>query len=161
MLRGYECLPWSYLAADRGTEIAPAWLRFLDEIPIPVLAMPEGEGEVAGISINRLDVIGSKTLLRILARPLPLPLETVASVLSGRRGAIVARHEIVDEIWGECASGGPLSAKAMIGLYVALLRARGLPIATFRARGYGIGIILTDLSPTTRHRRLPLCAPTT
>ena len=54
-------------------------------------------------------------------------------------GAIVARDQFVTEIWGERASGGPLSAEAMIGLYVALLRTRGLQITTFRARGYGIG----------------------
>src|SRR5262249_11477492 len=50
VLRDYEYLPWSDLAADRGAEIAPSWLRFLDGIPLPALAMSEGEGEAAGIS---------------------------------------------------------------------------------------------------------------
>ncbi|MGD9617497.1 MAG: methyltransferase domain-containing protein [Alphaproteobacteria bacterium] len=50
VLRDYECLAWSDLAADRGAEIASAWLRFLDGLPLPALVMPEGEGEVAGIS---------------------------------------------------------------------------------------------------------------
>jgi DNA-binding response OmpR family regulator len=87
----------------------------------------------------RLDVVSSETLLRILSQPLPLSLAKIASVLSERRGAIVAREEFVTEIWGKCPSGGPLSAKAMIGLYVCSLRTRGLQITTFRARGYGIG----------------------
>jgi len=91
-------------------------------------------------STCRLDVIGSKTLLRVLSQSLPLPVVKVASVLSGRRGAIITREDFVTEIWGECASGGPLSAEIMIGQYVALLRGLGLQIATFRARGYGIGL---------------------
>src|SRR5205814_1571604 len=49
LLRDYECLPWSDVIADRGTEIAPALLRFLDEHPLPPTLLPEGEGEVAGI----------------------------------------------------------------------------------------------------------------
>jgi DNA-binding winged helix-turn-helix (wHTH) protein len=89
--------------------------------------------------VCRLDVVSSKTLLRVLSQPLPLSLAKIASLLSERRGAIVARDQFVTEIWGERASGGPLSAEAMIGLYVALLRTRGLRITTFRARGYGIG----------------------
>ena len=90
-------------------------------------------------SIGRLDVVSSKTLLRVLSQPLPLSLAKVAGVLSERRGMIVARDKFVTEIWGDCASGGPLSAEAMIGLYVCLLRNHGLQITTFRARGYGIG----------------------
>ena len=89
---------------------------------------------------SRLDIVNSKTLLRTLSEPLPLPLAKVAGALSGRRGAIITRDEFVAEIWGELASGGPLSAELMICQYVALLRSRGLQIATFRARGYGIGL---------------------
>jgi pimeloyl-ACP methyl ester carboxylesterase len=50
MLRDYECLPWSDLVADRGTETVAGWLRFLDGLPLPELSLPDGEGEVAGIS---------------------------------------------------------------------------------------------------------------
>jgi len=91
-------------------------------------------------STCRLEVIDAKTLLRVLSQPLSLPLVKVASVLSSRRGTIVTREEFATEIWGEFASGGPLSAETMIGQYVAVLRAHGLQIATFRARGYGVGL---------------------
>ena len=50
MLRDYECVPWSDLVADRRTEIAAGWLRFLDGLPLPAPALSDGEGEVAGIT---------------------------------------------------------------------------------------------------------------
>ena len=50
VLRDYECLPWSDLAADRGAEITSAWLRFLDGLPLAGLGVPEVEGEAAGVS---------------------------------------------------------------------------------------------------------------
>jgi SAM-dependent methyltransferase len=50
ILPGYECLPWSDIIADRGAEITPALLRFLDAHPLPAAALPEGEGEAGGIS---------------------------------------------------------------------------------------------------------------
>jgi DNA-binding response OmpR family regulator len=92
-------------------------------------------------STGQLDIVGSKALLRVLDRPLRPPIEKVAGVLSSRRGAIVPRDDIISEIWDECASGGPLSADALVGLYVAVLRRAGLPITTFRARGYSVGLL--------------------
>jgi hypothetical protein len=54
ILRGYEHQPWSDVIADFGTEIGPAMLDFLDRVhrdhPVAATALPEGEGEVAGIS---------------------------------------------------------------------------------------------------------------
>jgi len=50
ILRGYECHPWSDVMADRGTEIAPAMLDFLDRHPAPTVSLPEREGEAAEIS---------------------------------------------------------------------------------------------------------------
>ena len=44
VLRDYECLPWSDLVADRGTEIVAGWLRFLDGLPLPAIPLPDGEG---------------------------------------------------------------------------------------------------------------------
>lgn len=108
--------------------------------PSHSVTSPNPKSDTFRISTARLDVISSKTLLRTLSQPLPSPLVKVASVLSGRRGTIITREEFVTEIWGEFASGGPLSAEAMISQYVALLRTHGLQIATFRARGYGIGL---------------------
>jgi SAM-dependent methyltransferase len=50
ILPGYECHPWSDVMADRGTEIAQAMLDFLDRHPAPAIALPEREGETAGIT---------------------------------------------------------------------------------------------------------------
>jgi SAM-dependent methyltransferase len=50
VLSGYECLPWSDVMTDRATEIAPALLSFLDAHPLPVVSLPEDEGETAGIT---------------------------------------------------------------------------------------------------------------
>jgi SAM-dependent methyltransferase len=49
-LRGYEWFPWSDVIADRGGEIGPAMLDFLERHAIPPIALPEMEGEVAEIS---------------------------------------------------------------------------------------------------------------
>jgi SAM-dependent methyltransferase len=50
IFRGYEWQPWSDVIADRGAEIGPAMLDFLDRHPIPAVRLSEPEGEVAGIT---------------------------------------------------------------------------------------------------------------
>src|ERR1700704_354871 len=50
ILRGYECLPWADVIAERGADIAPALLHFLDAHPLPPASLPAGEGEVGGIT---------------------------------------------------------------------------------------------------------------
>jgi SAM-dependent methyltransferase len=53
ILRGYEYFPWSDLASERGGEIGTAMLEFLDRFKqgtITTTALPEQQGEVAGIS---------------------------------------------------------------------------------------------------------------
>ena len=50
ILRDYECLPWADVIAERGSDIAPALLRFLDAHPLPPVSLPAGEGEVGGIT---------------------------------------------------------------------------------------------------------------
>ena len=94
----------------------------------------------ASLLTGRLDLIGTKALLRLLDRPLGPSLERLAGALAARRGAIVSRHEIADEIWGEQSSGGPISADQMIDFYVVLLRRAGLPIVAIRTRGYCVGV---------------------
>ena len=49
-LRGFECHPWSDVIVERGSEIGAAMLGFLDRHPAATVALPEGEGEAAGIS---------------------------------------------------------------------------------------------------------------
>jgi pimeloyl-ACP methyl ester carboxylesterase len=49
-LRGYEYLLWSDVMADRGEEIAAAMSNFLDAHALPGVSLPEGEGEVAGVT---------------------------------------------------------------------------------------------------------------
>jgi SAM-dependent methyltransferase len=53
ILRGYEYLPWSDLASDRGAEVGSAMLEFLDRFKSNAVkrpGSPEQRGEVAGIS---------------------------------------------------------------------------------------------------------------
>jgi SAM-dependent methyltransferase len=53
ILRGYEYLPWSDLASDRGAEVGSAMLEFLDRFKgnaVKRPGSPEQQGEVAGIS---------------------------------------------------------------------------------------------------------------
>jgi ubiquinone/menaquinone biosynthesis C-methylase UbiE len=49
-LPGFECHPWSDVIADRGWEIGPVMLGFLDRHPARVMSLPEREGEAADIS---------------------------------------------------------------------------------------------------------------
>jgi len=49
-LPGFECHPWSDVIADRGSEIGPVMLRFLDRHPVREVSLPEREGEAAEIS---------------------------------------------------------------------------------------------------------------
>jgi ubiquinone/menaquinone biosynthesis C-methylase UbiE len=103
VLRDYECLPWSDLAADRGVEIAPSWLRFLEGIPVPAHAMSEGEGEAAGISYR---IRGSGPPLVLM------PLDLAPSQWEPLIPELAARYSTI-------TVGGPL-----VGM-VSLLEARG------------------------------------
>jgi SAM-dependent methyltransferase len=49
-LRGFECHPWSDVIAERGQEIAPIMLGFLDHHPLAAVALPNGKGEVGEVS---------------------------------------------------------------------------------------------------------------
>jgi hypothetical protein len=55
-LRDYEALMWSDLATDRGAEIGSTLLDFLRRVdgdrPAAAARLPEGEGEIAGISYH-------------------------------------------------------------------------------------------------------------
>jgi len=50
ILRDYEYLPWADVIAERGADIAPALLHFLDAHPLPPASLLTGEGEVGGIT---------------------------------------------------------------------------------------------------------------
>ena len=103
VLRDYECLPWSDLAADRGAEITSAWLRFLDGLPLAGLGVPEVEGEAAGVSYR---IRGNGPPLVLMPLDLaPAQWEPLIAELSARYSTITL--------------GGPL-----VGV-VALLEGRG------------------------------------
>jgi hypothetical protein len=59
VLRGYECHPWSDVMADRGTEIAPAMLDFLDRHSAPTCHCRRGKGR------RRRSVIAFAVLARL------------------------------------------------------------------------------------------------
>ena len=102
-LRGYEYLLWSDVMADRGEEIAAAMSNFLDAHAFPGVSLPEGEGEVAGITYR---VRGSGPPLVLMPLDLtPSQWEPLIEPLSARYCTICL--------------GGPL-----LGV-VAILEARG------------------------------------
>ena len=122
VLRDYECLPWSDLAADRGAEIASAWLGFLDGLPLPALATPEGEGEAAGISYR---IRGSGPPLVLMPLDLaPAQWEPLIAELATRYSTVTL--------------GGPL-----VGV-VALLEGRGR--SNYRAAIRAV-LDLADIKP--------------
>ena len=117
VLRDYECLPWSDLVADRGTEIVAGWLRFLDGVPLPGLALPDGEGEAAGISYR---IRGSGPPLVLM--PLDLAPAQWEPLIAG----LVPRYSTI-------TLGGPL-----VGV-VALLESRGRSISLSHSPSNGSG----------------------
>lgn len=82
LLRGCECHPWSDVIADRGSEIGPAMLGFLDRHPLPRVALAEGEGEAVGISY-RIRGAGPPLLLMPLDLA-PSQWEPLVATLSAR-----------------------------------------------------------------------------
>ena len=144
VLRDYECLPWSDLVADRGTEIVAGWLRFLDGLPLPALALPDGEGEAAGISYR---IRGSGPPLVLM------PLDLAPAQWEPLIAELVPRYSTI-------TLGGPL-----VGA-VALLESRGRSnyLAAIRALldlvaiepgetvlevGGGSGVVLREIARRT------------
>jgi ubiquinone/menaquinone biosynthesis C-methylase UbiE len=109
VLRGYECFAWSDLMADRGAEIGRALRAFCDRQAVPGINLPEGEGEVAGISYR---IRGSGPPLVLL--PLALAPSQWEPLLPG-----------LAERYCTISLGGPL-----LGV-VGLLEARGRPRSTY------------------------------
>jgi hypothetical protein len=81
-LRDYDWHPWSDVVADRGAEIGPVMLEFLDRHPVPVVALAEGDGEVSGISY-RIRGHGAPLVMMPLALS-PSQWEPLIPVLSER-----------------------------------------------------------------------------
>jgi ubiquinone/menaquinone biosynthesis C-methylase UbiE len=103
LLRGFECHPWSDVIADCGSEIGPAVLGFLSRHPTATIALPEGEGEAAGISYR----------IRGAGPPLVLmPLDLAPSQWEPLISTLSARHCTI-------TLGGPLLGA------VGILEARG------------------------------------
>ena len=115
ILHHFECHPWSDVIADRGSEIGPAMLGFLDRHPAPTVALPEGEGEAAGISY-RIRGAGPPLML--------MPLDLAPSQWEPLISALGARYCTI-------SLGGPLLGA------VGVLEARG--------RSTYLGIVRTVL----------------
>jgi len=144
VLRDYEYVPWSDLVADRRTEIAAGWLRFLDGLPLPAPALSDGEGEVAGITYR----------IRGTGPPLVLmPLDLAPAQWEPLIAELVPRYSTI-------TLGGPL-----VGV-IALLESRGRSnyLAVIRALldlvaiepgetvlevGGGSGVVLREIARRT------------
>ena len=96
VLRDYECLPWSDVIADRGPEITPALLDFLDTHPLPAAALPEREGEAAGVTYR---IRGSGPPLVLMPLDLaPSQWEPLIGELAGRYCTITLGGPLVGAV---------------------------------------------------------------
>ena len=144
ILHGYEYLLWSDVNADRGADIAAAMSIFVDAHAVPPVSLPEGEGEVAGITYRTR---GSGPPLVLMPLDLtPSQWEPLIAQLSARYCTICL--------------GGPrlgfvavLEARGRSG-YLSVVRAvldlvRIEPGETILEVGGGSGVVLREIARRT------------
>jgi SAM-dependent methyltransferase len=140
-LRGYAWEPWSDVLADRGAEIGPVVLDFLDRHPLPPCGLAEADGEAAGITY-RIRGNGPPLVL--------LPLSLAPSQWEPLIGALSARYCTI-------SLGGPLLG--IVGTlegrgrsnYLAMVRtvldvAAIAPGETVLEVGGGSGVVLREIA---------------
>lgn len=61
--------------------------------------------------------------------------QTIFAIIANRRGAIVPRSDIVEELYAGRADGGALNTRLVINGAVCQMRKLGYPIVTYHWRG--------------------------
>jgi len=144
LLRGYECLPWSDMMADRAGEVVPALLRFLDAHPVPPASLPEGEGEAGGITYR---IRGSGPPLVLMPLDLaPAQWEPLISALSARYCTITLGGPLVGVVAtleGRGRSGYLSMVRAVLNLV--LIK----PGEVVLEVGGGSGVVLREIARRT------------
>src|ERR1700730_15829009 len=143
-LRGYAWEPWSDVLAERGAEIGPVIVAFLDRHLLPACGLAEAEGEAAGITY-RIRGAGPPLVL--------LPLSLAPSQWEPLIGALSARYCTI-------SLGGPLLG--VVGIlegrgrsnYLAMVRTvldavSIRPGETVLEVGGGSGVVLREIARRT------------
>ena len=144
VLRDYECVPWSDLVADRRTEIAAGWLRFLDGLPLPALALSDSEGETSGISYR---IRGSGPPLVLMPLDLaPAQWEPLIAELAPSYSTITLGGPLVGVI-ALLESRGRSNYLAVIRALLDLVAIK--PGETVLEVGGGSGVVLREIARRT------------
>jgi ubiquinone/menaquinone biosynthesis C-methylase UbiE len=143
-LRGFECHPWSDVIADRGSEIGTAMLGFLDRHPAPAVSLPEGEGEVAGISY-RIRGAGPPLVLMPLDLA-PSQWEPLISSLSRRYCTITLGGPLLGSV-GLLEARGRSTYLGLVRTVLDLVRMQ--PEEAILEVGGGSGVVLREIARRT------------
>jgi SAM-dependent methyltransferase len=143
-LRGFECHPWSDVIADRGSEIAPAMLDFLDRHPVAAVALPEGEGEAVGISY-RIRGAGPPLVLMPLDLA-PSQWEPLISTLSERFCTISLGGPLLGAV-GLLEARGRSTYLGLVHTVLDLVRMQ--PGEVILEVGGGSGVVLREIARRT------------
>jgi len=144
LLRGFECHPWSDVIADRGSEIGPVMLGFLDRHPVPAVALPEGEGEAAGISY-RIRGAGPPLILMPLDLA-PSQWEPLISTLGARCCTITLGGPLVGVV-GTLEARGRSTYLGLVRTVLDLVQIR--PDEVILEVGGGSGVVLREIARRT------------
>ena len=144
ILRGYDWEPWSDVIAERGSEIGPALLDFLDRHPTPAVAPPEGEGETAGITW-RVRGAGPPLVLLPLALA-PSQWEPLIPILSARYRTISLGGPLLGII-GVLEARGRSNYLTLVRNVLDLVAIR--PGEVVLEVGGGSGVVVRDIANRT------------
>jgi SAM-dependent methyltransferase len=144
ILRGFECHPWSDVIADRGSEIGPVMLGFLDRHPAPAVSLPEGEGEAAGISY-RIRGAGPPLVLMPLDLA-PSQWEPLISTLRARYCTIILGGPLLGSV-GLLEARGRSTYLGLVRTVLDLVRIQ--PGEVILEVGGGSGVVLREIARRT------------
>jgi len=140
-LGGFECHPWSDVIADRGSEIAPIIMGFLDRHPVAAVAIPEGEGEVGEVSY-RIHGAGPPLVLMPLDLA-PSQWEPLISVLGTRYCVISLGGPLLGAV-GILEARGRATYLGVLRTVLDMVQIR--PEEVILEVGGGSGVVLRELA---------------
>jgi len=143
-LRGFECHPWSDVIVERGSEIGAAMLGFLDRHPAATVALPEGEGEAAGISYR---IRGAGPPLALMPLDLaPSQWEPLISTLGARCCTITLGGPLLGVV-GTLEARGRSTYLGLVRTVLDLVQIR--PDEVILEVGGGSGVVLREIARRT------------
>ena len=143
-LGGFECHPWSDVIADRGSEIAPVMMGFLEHNPAPTVSLPAREGEAAEISY-RIRGAGPPLILMPLDLA-PSQWEPLISTLSARYCTISLGGPLLGAV-GLLEARGRSTYLGLVRTVLDMVQIR--PGEVILEVGGGSGVVLRELARRT------------